>query len=46
MIHNSTVSTYHGNLVDLLPTPVVTKANVDDPANWGNQDFAKQAFGA
>ena len=44
--HNSTVSDYKGNLVDLLPTPVVTKENVDDPANWGNQDFAKQAFGS
>jgi ribose transport system substrate-binding protein len=43
--HDSTVSTYHGNLVDLLPTPVVTKDNVDDAANWGNQTFAKKAFG-
>ena len=24
--HNSTISRYHGNLVDLLPTPVATKA--------------------
>jgi ribose transport system substrate-binding protein len=43
--HNSTVSTYHGNLVDLLPTPVVTSANVTDSANWGNQEFAIKAFG-
>jgi ribose transport system substrate-binding protein len=42
--HDSTISTYNGNLVDLLPTPVVTKANVEDKANWGNQDFAKKAF--
>lgn len=26
-----------GNLEDLLPSPLVTKANVDDPVLWGNQ---------
>ena len=26
-----------GNLTDLLPAPLVTKANVNDPSLWGNQ---------
>jgi ribose transport system substrate-binding protein len=42
--HDSTISKYEGNLVDLLPTPVVTKSNVDSKALWGNQEFAKEAF--
>ncbi len=44
--HNSTITTYKGNLVDMLPTPVVTKDNVDDPNLWGNKPFAIKAFGA
>ncbi len=42
--HNSTITTYEGNLVDLLPTPVITKANVDSGVAWANQPFAKKAF--
>ena len=30
----------------LLPTPVVTAENVDDPELWGNKEFAREAFGA
>jgi ribose transport system substrate-binding protein len=44
--HNSTIGEYNGNLVDLLDTPVVTPANVEDDALWGNQDFAIEAFAA
>mgnify|MGYP001374559757 CR=1 FL=1 len=29
-----------------LPSPLVTKDNVDDPALWANQQAAKDAFGA
>ncbi|MFV0252045.1 MAG: sugar ABC transporter substrate-binding protein [Beutenbergiaceae bacterium] len=44
--HGSVIEERNGNLVDLLPTPVVTIDNVDDPELWGNQDFALEAFGA
>lgn len=35
--HDSHIVEYKGNLMDLLPAPVVTKANVDDPHLWGNK---------
>ena len=35
--HDSQIVEFEGNLMDLLPSPVVTSANVDDPALWGNQ---------
>jgi ribose transport system substrate-binding protein len=35
--HNSRIVEYKGNLMDLLPAPVVTKANASDPTLWGNQ---------
>ncbi len=35
--HDSHIVEYHGNLMDLLPSPEVTKANVDNPKLWGNQ---------
>lgn len=44
--HGSVIEERNGNLVDLLPTPVVTKDNVDDPNLWGNKQFALDAFGA
>jgi len=44
--HGSTIEERNGNLVDLLPTPVVTKDNVEDPNLWGNKQFALDAFGA
>ena len=44
--HNSVIEERNGNLVDLLPTPVVTADNVDDPELWGNKEFALEAFGA
>ncbi|MBB3159348.1 simple sugar transport system substrate-binding protein/ribose transport system substrate-binding protein [Microbacterium proteolyticum] len=44
--HGSTIEERNGNLVDLLPTPVVTKDNVEDPELWGNKQFALDAFGA
>ncbi len=43
--HGSTIEERNGNLVDLLPTPVVTKDNVEDPNLWGNKQFALDAFG-
>jgi ABC-type sugar transport system substrate-binding protein len=43
--HGSVIEERNGNLVDLLPTPVVTAENVDDPELWGNKEFALQAFG-
>ncbi|MCW2165567.1 monosaccharide ABC transporter substrate-binding protein, CUT2 family [Microbacterium hydrothermale] len=43
--HGSTIEERNGNLVDLLPTPVVTKDNVEDPELWGNKQFALDAFG-
>ena len=44
--HGSVIEERNGNLVDLLPTPVVTKDNVEDPNLWGNKQFALDAFGA
>ncbi|NIJ06325.1 sugar ABC transporter substrate-binding protein [Frigoribacterium faeni] len=44
--HGSEIVERNGNLVDLLPTPVVTAENVDDPELWGNKEFALEAFGA
>ena len=35
--HDSHIVEYKGNLMDLLPSPLVTKANTDDPKLWGNQ---------
>lgn len=35
--HGSHIVEYKGNLMDLLPAPIVTKANVDDPRLWGNK---------
>jgi ABC-type sugar transport system substrate-binding protein len=35
--HDSNIVEFEGNLMDLLPSPVVTSENVDDPALWGNQ---------
>ncbi len=34
--HDSRIEALNGNPMDLLPAPVVTKANVDDDALWGN----------
>lgn len=42
--HNSTIGRYQGILADLLPTPVVTKDNVDDKNLWGNAPFAVSSF--
>lgn len=44
--HGSVIEERNGNLVDLLPTPVVTSENVEDPELWGNKPFAIEAFGA
>ncbi|WP_181408402.1 sugar ABC transporter substrate-binding protein [Schumannella sp. 10F1B-5-1] len=44
--HGSVIEKRNGNLVDLLPTPVVNKDNVEDPELWGNKKFALEAFGA
>jgi ribose transport system substrate-binding protein len=35
--HNSHIVTYKGNLMDLLPAPIVTIANASDPLLWGNK---------
>jgi ABC-type sugar transport system substrate-binding protein len=35
--HDSRIEDFTGNLLDLLPAPVVTAANVDDTSLWGNQ---------
>ncbi len=35
--HNSEIVTFEGNLMDLLPAPIVTAANVDSPNLWGNR---------
>jgi ribose transport system substrate-binding protein len=35
--HDSHIIEFKGNLMDLLPAPVVTKENVDDKTLWGNQ---------
>ena len=34
--HGSEVVDFNGNRTDLLPATLVTKANVDDKALWGN----------
>ena len=34
--HDSRIEMFNGNPMDLLPAPVVTKANVDDPKLWAN----------
>lgn len=34
--HHSEIVERNGNLEDVLPSPVVTIANVDDPSLWGN----------
>jgi ribose transport system substrate-binding protein len=39
--HDSTIVTYQGNLMDLLPAPLVTKDNVDDKGLWGNSELAR-----
>ena len=35
--HDSRIVELNGNPMDLLPAPIVTKANVDDAKLWGNQ---------
>jgi ABC-type sugar transport system substrate-binding protein len=35
--HNSRLAALNGNPMDLLPAPLVTKANADDKSLWGNQ---------
>jgi ABC-type sugar transport system substrate-binding protein len=35
--HDSRIEDFSGNLMDLLPAPVVTAANVDDSTLWANQ---------
>ena len=35
--HNSEIVIFNGNPMDLLPAPLVTIENVDDPSLWGNQ---------
>ncbi|MGH7120461.1 MAG: sugar ABC transporter substrate-binding protein, partial [Acetobacteraceae bacterium] len=34
--HDSHIVAFKGSFMDLLPAPVVTRANVDDPSLWGN----------
>jgi len=34
--HDSRIEMFQGNPMDLLPAPIVTKSNVDDPLLWGN----------
>lgn len=34
--HDSEIVEYEGNLADMLPSPVVTRDNVDDESLWGN----------
>lgn len=34
--HNSEIVMFNGNLMDLVPAVLVTKANVDDPTLWAN----------
>lgn len=43
--HGSVIEQRGDNLVDLLPTPVVTIDNVNDEQLWGNKPFALDAFG-
>ncbi|MFF2842398.1 sugar ABC transporter substrate-binding protein [Paenarthrobacter sp. NPDC057981] len=35
--HGSQIVDYKGNLADMLPSPVITKDNVDDRNLWGNK---------
>lgn len=35
--HDSRIEDFNGNLMDLLPAPIVTSANVDDTSLWANQ---------
>ena len=35
--HDSRIEDFNGNLMDLLPAPIVTADNVDDPTLWANQ---------
>lgn len=35
--HDSRIVAYKGSFMDLLPAPIVTKANVNDASLWGNQ---------
>lgn len=35
--HGSKIVEFKGNLMDELPSPLVTKENVDEPALWGNK---------
>jgi len=35
--HGSEIVDYKGNLADMLPSPVITKDNVDDENLWGNK---------
>ncbi len=39
--HDSKVVDFKGNLMDLLPATLVTKANVDSKSLWGNDPKAK-----
>lgn len=39
--HNSEIVEYKGNLADMLPSPVVTRENVDDKSLWGNAEGGK-----
>jgi ABC-type sugar transport system substrate-binding protein len=34
--HDSRIEIFNGNPMDMLPAPIVTKANVDDPSIWAN----------
>jgi ABC-type sugar transport system substrate-binding protein len=34
--HDSRIEIVNGNPMDMLPAPIVTKANVDDPSLWAN----------
>ena len=34
--HDSRIVMFNGNPMDMLPAPIVTKANVDDPSLWAN----------
>lgn len=35
--HDSRIEEFNGNMMDLLPAPVVTAENASDPMLWGNQ---------
>jgi ABC-type sugar transport system substrate-binding protein len=34
--HDSRIEMFNGNPMDMLPAPIVTKANVNDPSIWAN----------